>query len=71
MKDAEIIEMAKQVLLISENNSPFWADHGKLIAFARLIEAATREEDARICEDTEGVGAYYECAAAIRNSGGE
>jgi len=51
----------------------------ELSAFARLIEQAQREEDARICEElaelnrekeTDSMWQWMECAAAIRNSGG-
>ena len=69
----QIIEMAKQTLKYQEE-SP---EVSGVIAFARLIAEAQREEDARICENlpwkfrTEFCPPVKdECAAAIRNSGG-
>ena len=74
ISDDQIIEMAKQ------SGTPirhYYDDNGltekELIAFARLIEAKVREEDAKLVDNL-----YHEtymrnirdCAAAIRNSGG-
>jgi hypothetical protein len=64
MTEAEIIEMAKRAYLWERINTG--GDIDSLIAFARLIQQAQREEDARICEQRLEVF----CAAAIRNSGG-
>ena len=80
MNNDQIIEIAKQ------SNIPHWegTDQPEFLAdlcdFARLIAAAQREEDARICEverenycaypRTQGWYGADNCAAAIRNSGG-
>ena len=57
MKDAEIIEMAKQVGCTEDIVAVTCHIYGfrtpELIAFARLIEAATMEECAVICEQYE------------------
>jgi hypothetical protein len=74
MSNDQIIEMAKQIW---PEMSLICPDRKTAIAFARLIEAATREEDAAIAEDMHNA-CYstdknldgYEIAAAIRNSGG-
>ena len=73
MTNDQIIEIAKQAGFYA----PDTYHQEMLIAFARLIEAATREEDARICESAhdwtqvERLNVMKDCAAAIRNSGGE
>jgi hypothetical protein len=74
MKEEEIIALAKQCGADTYGVGLEFTPK-ELIAFARLIEAATREEDAQICESgwTEGIGERYQgdvFAAAIRNSGG-
>jgi hypothetical protein len=78
LKDAEIIEMAKQEW--SAGDVYIGPDIRSLTRFARLIEAATKEECAKgvyaLAKDfdrrgLEGVTLIKDCAAAIRNSGGE
>ena len=75
MRDDQILEMAKQEW--SAGEVYIGPDIRSLTRFARLIEAATREEDAVIAEleaddaKYNGVeGACLRIAAAIRNSGG-
>jgi hypothetical protein len=71
----QIIEMAKDAGLTcyggskQSNGLHSWhAYTNHLEAFARLIQQAQREEDARICDDHCEVPCNS--AAAIRNSGG-
>ena len=71
MKEAEIIEAAKRT------NIPLWAGTDdpeflvELLAFARLIERATREADIAIAHDFIQYHMDFdkadECAATIRN----
>ena len=82
LNEAEILEMAKP-----NYSQPlgYQFTPEEIIAFARLIQQAQREEDAVICDAKaqevrdEGITSnalgfmvqdYEECAAAIRNSGG-
>jgi len=75
MTNDQIIEMAKQTW------GDFYTPTAQTITFARVIQQAQREEDARICEverekycaypRTQGWYGADNCAAAIRNSGGE
>jgi hypothetical protein len=71
----QIIEMAMQS---GFGPAAAWEEiNGPIIAFARLIQQAQREEDAVICESVhdwtliERLTVMKDCAAAIRNSGGE
>ena len=66
MKDAEILEMAEQA---GFTRGSALNNEIKFIAFTRLIQQAQREEDARKCYELKNVFGY-QCAAAIRNSGG-
>ena len=67
----QIIEIAKQEW--SAGDLYIGPDIRSLTRFARLIEAATREECVWNCLDVEGMASDYGdvFAAAIRNSGGE
>lgn len=65
MTDEQIIEMAKQAGF--EDYGTSWID-SRLTTFARIIQAAQREEDARICDDLKNFFGY-QCASAIRNQG--
>ena len=66
MTNEEIIEMAKQTHI------PQWCgtdDHEfvvELLAFARLIEQATREADGKTCDELKHYFGY-QCAEAIRS----
>jgi len=72
MKDAEIIEMAKQVTW--RYPSP---QNESLIAFARLIEKQVREDCAKEVDDFRkrkynnecDISVAHDCAAAIRKGG--
>jgi hypothetical protein len=78
--DDQIIEMANQHGIMGPNE--WMLPKAPVLAFARLIQQAQREEDARIVEkldadkfytaDRAGIigAAHLACAAAIRNSGG-
>ena len=69
MNDDQIIEMACQVehIAVAPDTYFMW-DESDIIAFARLIAAAQREDCAEIAEDFGYRG--KEAADAIRNSGG-
>jgi hypothetical protein len=86
LSDDQIIDMADQAgLKIDPRFGECYTGNVQLIAFARLIQQAQRDEDARICESTvwaEDISAYremtkrdiavrsmIECAAAIRKGG--
>ena len=75
MNDEQIIEMAKQTDIPKWYGTDDPAFVAELIAFARLIQQAQREEDARIVEAPHWKPAVRtelkNRAAAIRNSGGE
>ena len=71
LTNGQIVEMAKQAGFYAPD-----AYHKEmLIAFARLIEAAQREEDAQLCESAhdwtqiERLNVMKDCAAAIRKGG--
>ena len=66
MTNEQIIEMAKQAGDDWDHTLP--SDKDFLIAFARLIAAAQREEDARIVDEFSDSGFMF--SDAIRNSGG-
>ena len=69
MTNDQIIEMAKQAEVFIAGNPKH------IIAFARLIEKQVREEDADSAEawlnGMTNSSLASDCAAAIRNSGGE
>jgi hypothetical protein len=71
MNDDQIIEMAKQAGCTEDIVAVTCRIYGfrtaELLAFARLIAAATKEEDAAICD--ERMGTWVDCAAAIRKGG--
>ena len=48
MTNDQILEMLKQVGIVGKNHTGTGDYMNQYVAFARLIEAATREEDARL-----------------------
>ena len=66
MTNDQLLEMVKQ----SDSAGQYYAENTWLIAFARCIAAATREEDARLVETLPAItGGYKGVAAAIRKRG--
>ena len=75
MTNDEILEMAKQAGIDMSDRKKY-TDYSVacanilLLAFARLIEVATRDEIAKMFDGEVWAYDYRDIAAAIRNSGG-
>lgn len=70
MTPEQIIELAKEasVYVSVINKTRAYLDEHRLIDFAKLVEAATREECARVCRDMQNGFAsdqHIECAESI------